>query len=115
MPLPEEPLSHLTAPEDVDAALVRDRKAVDWCKGNRNGGAVPKGDGSGELRELTAEEVEAIRDEQEVIPEHAPRRGPLLPEGTLPPRPRPSRVIRVWYRKMAQWTNTESAMCRQYN
>jgi len=74
VPLPEDPLSHLTAPEDVDAELDRARKALAWCKANRNGGTVPKAGGSSEVQELSAEEVEAIRDEQEAILEHAPRR-----------------------------------------
>ncbi len=74
VPLPEDLLTYLTEPEEVDADLDRGRKALAWCNANRNGGTVPKAAGSSQVQELSAEEVEAIRDEQVAIREHAPRR-----------------------------------------
>ncbi len=74
VPLPEDPLSYLTAPEDVDAALAQARRNLAWCKANKAGAVVPKGDGSKDTRELSAEEIEEIREEQQLILEHAPVR-----------------------------------------
>lgn len=75
VPLAEDPLSHLSSAEDVQAKIQQAKAAIAWCKANKNGGQVPKEPGSAERVELTAEDVEATREEQEaILNEHAPAR-----------------------------------------
>lgn len=75
VPMPEDPLSTLTTPADVDNAMERARETIKWAKANKHGASVPTAPGSKETVELSAEQIEELRDEaEELLREHGPNR-----------------------------------------
>jgi hypothetical protein len=67
VPLAEDPLAHLTSPEAVESAIEKAQGFIKWAKANKNGATV-------EGTEMSAEDIEAFRDEQEAILAAAPKR-----------------------------------------